>query len=169
MDSGRLGHTCFSVLVAEGRHSKNKRFLSNKFNPRKWKNENLFPFRFRDRILLMIWICNVYKKVTAVSEGWKTKSVIPQKIVTLIFEYSDEVGEEKRGAKSMIILHYVWHVKSQSHFISISSFHILPSGTFRHTKNVGLVRCPDSEKLFSHKISDHRCVVSRAENLEILI
>lgn len=95
MDSGRLGHTCFSVLVAEGRGWRNKRFLSNKFNPGKWKDDDLFPFRLRDKIPLMIWICNVYKKTTAVSEGWKTKSVIPQKIVALIFDYSDEVGKRK--------------------------------------------------------------------------
>lgn len=52
-------------------------------------------------------------KLTISHEGWKTNSVIPQKIVTLIFEYSDEVDKEKRGAKSMTILHYVWHVKSR--------------------------------------------------------
>lgn len=49
----------------------------------------------------------MYKKITAFSEGWKTKSVIPQKMVTLIFEYSDEVDKDKKGAKSMTILHYV--------------------------------------------------------------
>lgn len=38
---------------------------------------------------------------------WKTNSAIPQKMFTLIFEYSDEVDKEKRGSKSMTILHYV--------------------------------------------------------------
>lgn len=164
-----LAHACFSVLVAEGRGPKNKRFLSNRLDPMKWKNDNLFPFRLWEKMLLMIWGCNVQKNLTPVSEGQKTKSMIwcnvSQKMVTPVFEYSDEVGKGKRGAKSMGILYNMWYVKSQSHFISILPFHILPSWTFRHGSNFGLMRSPDSEKLSSHMISDHRCNLSRVETL----
>lgn len=111
----------------------------------------------------------MYKKTTAVSEGWKTKSVIPQKMVTLIFEYSDEVGKRKEVINLWLSCPMCGMPKVNLILSFFLPFHILPSGTFRHGNNFGLVGCPESKKPFSHKISDHRCNLSRVENLGNLI
>lgn len=169
VDSGRLGSCMLQCTCCWRKVFKEKGFLSNKLNPRKWKNNNLFPFRFQGEIkYCSLFETEMYKKNN--SSQWRIKDQVCHPSENgysdfWIFRWGGE--GEKRCQKYDYPPLCVTCQKS--HFISILLFHILPSGTFSHGNNFGLVRYPDSKKAFSNKISDHKCNVSRVENLGNLI
>ena len=94
MDSERLGSCTTLYLLPKAGVQRTTDIYLIDLTPVKWKNDNLFPFRLRDKMLLMIWGYNVCKNLTPASEGQNTKCMIwyhfSQKMFTLDFKHSEK-------------------------------------------------------------------------------